>query len=162
MLLNWWKANNAVCTPKPIHRPYTQTFTPPEKQTPLLGIEPAAPPPSWAPSQDVIPLRQSTTPRHFVTLPEHCQMYPLRFDRMNGAKHLVFMIRTVFKIVMKFMSSSDCPNQNPMPTLLKMRCLTNTLGSFTIVVKRSSILLTTIVKLPRVLIKHLIFNCEQH
>ena len=44
------------------HRPYTQTFTPPEKQTPLLGIEPAAPPPSWAPSQDVIPLRQSTNP----------------------------------------------------------------------------------------------------
>ena len=38
-----------------------------------------------------------------VTLPEHCQMYPLPFDRMNGAKHLVFMIWTVYKIVMKFM-----------------------------------------------------------
>ena len=50
------KANNAVWTPKPIHRPYTQTFTPPEKQMPLLGIKPAAPPPSWAPSRDVIPL----------------------------------------------------------------------------------------------------------
>ena len=37
-----------------------------------------------------------------VTLPEHCQMYPLPFDRMIGAKHLVFMIWTVYKIVMKF------------------------------------------------------------
>ena len=37
-----------------------------------------------------------------VTLPEHCQMYPLLFDRMNGAKHLVVMIWTVYKIVMKF------------------------------------------------------------
>ena len=46
-----------------------------------------------------------------VTLPEHCQMYPLPFDRMNGAKHLIFMIWTVHKIVMKFMGSSDCPNK---------------------------------------------------
>ena len=30
-------------------------------------------------------------------------MYPLPFDRMNGAKHLVFMIWAVYKIVMKFM-----------------------------------------------------------
>ena len=37
MLLNWRKASNAVCTPKPIHRPYSQTFTPPEKQTPLAS-----------------------------------------------------------------------------------------------------------------------------
>ena len=35
-------------------------------------------------------------------MPEHCQMYPLPFDRMSGAKHLVFMIWTVYKIVMKF------------------------------------------------------------
>ena len=27
-----------------------------------------------------------------VALPEHCQMYPLPFDRMNGTKHLVLMI----------------------------------------------------------------------
>ena len=36
-----------------------------------------------------------------VTLPEHCQMYPLPFDRKNGAKYLVFMIWTVHEIVMK-------------------------------------------------------------
>ena len=63
---------------RPLHRPYTQTFTPPEKQTPLLGIEPAAPLPSWAPSRDVIPLHQSTTLglqifflHHFFTV--HCK-----------------------------------------------------------------------------------------
>ena len=55
------KTNNAVYTPKPIQRLYTQTFPPPEKDT-LLAIEPAAPPPiaSWALTQDVIPLHQST------------------------------------------------------------------------------------------------------
>ena len=37
-----------------------------------------------------------------ATLPEHCEMYPLPFDRMSGAKQLVFMIWTVYKIVMKF------------------------------------------------------------
>ena len=42
-----------------------------------------------------------------VTLPQHCQMYPLPFDRMNG---LVFMIWTAYRILMKFMGSSDCPN----------------------------------------------------
>ena len=29
---------------------------------------------------------------------------------MNGAKYLVFMIWTVYKILMKFMGSSDCPD----------------------------------------------------
>ena len=31
-----------------------------------------------------------------VTLPEHCQIYPLSFDRMKGIKHLVFMIGKCF------------------------------------------------------------------
>ena len=39
-------------------------------------------------------------------------MYPLPFDRMNGAKHLVFMIWTVYKIVMNFMGSSDHDRPN--------------------------------------------------
>ena len=61
MLLNWVKLYNAVCTPTPIHRLCTQTFSPPQKTNALLGIEPAAPPPSRSPSQDVNPLHQSTT-----------------------------------------------------------------------------------------------------
>ena len=58
-LLNWVKV--AVCTPTPIHRQCTQTFSPPQKTNALLGIEPAAPPPSQSPSRDVNPLHQSTT-----------------------------------------------------------------------------------------------------
>ena len=61
-LLNWVKVYNAVCTPTPIHRLCTQTFSPPQKTNVLLGIEPAAPPPSQSPSRDVNPLHQSTTP----------------------------------------------------------------------------------------------------
>ena len=60
--LNWVKANNAVCPPMPIHRLCTQTFSPPQKANALLGIKPAAPPPSQSPSRDVNPLHQSTTP----------------------------------------------------------------------------------------------------
>ena len=59
-LLNWVKVYNAVCTPTPIHRLCTQTFSPPQKTNALLGIEPAAPPPSWSPSRDVNPLHQTT------------------------------------------------------------------------------------------------------
>ena len=51
---------NAVCTPTPIHRLCTQTFSPPQKTNVLLGIEPAAPPPSQSPSRNVNPLHQST------------------------------------------------------------------------------------------------------
>ena len=40
-LLNWVKVYNAVCTPTPIHRLCTQTFSPPQKTNVLLGIEPA-------------------------------------------------------------------------------------------------------------------------
>ena len=61
-LLNWVKVYNAVCTPTPIHRLCTQTFSPPQKTNALLGIEPAAPLPSQRPSRDVNPLHQSTTP----------------------------------------------------------------------------------------------------
>ena len=61
-LLNWMKVCNAVCTPTPIHRLCTQTFSPPQKTNALLGIEPAAPPPSQSPSRDVNPLHQSTIP----------------------------------------------------------------------------------------------------
>ena len=61
MLLNWVKVYNAVCTPTPIHRLCTQTFSPPQKTNAFPGIEPAAPPPSWSPSWDVNPLHQSTT-----------------------------------------------------------------------------------------------------
>ena len=32
-----------------------------------------------------------------VTLPEHCQIYPLSFDRMKGTKHLVFMVGKCLK-----------------------------------------------------------------
>ena len=39
-------------------------------------------------------------------LPEHC----IPLYRLNGAKHMVFMIWTVY---MKFMGSSDCPNKLP-------------------------------------------------
>ena len=60
-LLNWVKVYNAVCTPTPIHRLCTQTFSPPQKTNALLAIEPAAPPPSRSPSRDVSPLHQSTT-----------------------------------------------------------------------------------------------------
>ena len=42
----------------------TQTFSPPQKTNVLLGIKPAAPPPSRSPSQDVNPLHQSTTPNN--------------------------------------------------------------------------------------------------
>ena len=63
-LLNWVKVCNAVCTPTPIHRLCTQTFSPPQKTNALLGIEPAAPPPSQSPSRDVNPLHQSTTRTH--------------------------------------------------------------------------------------------------
>ena len=63
MLLNWVKVYNAVCTPTPIHRLCTQTFSPPQKTNVHLGIEPAAPPPSQIPSRDVNPLHQSTTPK---------------------------------------------------------------------------------------------------
>ena len=69
--------------------PYTgrthRHFTPPEKQTPLLGIEPVAPPPSWAPSQDVIPLRQSTTRAsqvlQYVPINAHATWQPRSVDR---------------------------------------------------------------------------------
>ena len=67
-LLNWVKLYNAVCTPTPIHRLCTQTFSPPQKTNVLLGIEPAAPPPSQSPSRDVNPLHQSTTPYSIATL----------------------------------------------------------------------------------------------
>ena len=60
-LLNWVKVCNAVCTPTPIHRLCPQTFSPPQKTNALLGIEPAAPPPSRSPSRDVNPLHQTTT-----------------------------------------------------------------------------------------------------
>ena len=52
-LLNRVKVYNAVCTPTPIHRLCTQTFSPPQKTNTLLGIEPASPPPSRSPSRDV-------------------------------------------------------------------------------------------------------------
>ena len=45
-----------------------------------------------------------------VTLPEHCQMYSLPFEWYK-VLILVFMIWTLYKIVMKFMGSSDCPNK---------------------------------------------------
>ena len=43
-LLSWVKVYNAVCTPTPIHRLCTQTFSPPQKTNALLGIEPAVSP----------------------------------------------------------------------------------------------------------------------
>jgi len=52
-LLNWVKVYNAMCTPTPIHRLCTQTFSPPQKTNALPGIEPAATPPSQSPSRDV-------------------------------------------------------------------------------------------------------------
>ena len=46
-----------------------------------------------------------------VTLPEHCQMYmyPLPFDRMNGAKHLVFMIWTIKLVVLIVLIKNALP-----------------------------------------------------
>ena len=73
-LLNWVKVYNAVCTPTPIHRLYTQTFSPPQKTNALPGIEPAAPPPSQSPSRDVNPLHQSHHPERQY-LPFYAKVY---------------------------------------------------------------------------------------
>ena len=92
-----------------IHRPYTQTFTPPEKQTPLLGIEPAAPPPSWAPSQDVIPLRQSTTQNVFVKklFREFTAQMP---HPHNGRGVQYFLSSVVYRVELWLTSHSEDPS----------------------------------------------------
>ena len=66
--LNWMKVYNAVCTPTPIHRLCTQTFSPPQKTNVLLGIEPVAPPPSQSPSRDVNPLHHPPPHSRFSNL----------------------------------------------------------------------------------------------
>ena len=67
-LLNWVKIYNAVCTPTPIHRLCTQTFSPLQKTNVLLGIEPAAPLPSQSPSRDVNPLHHPPPHSRFSNL----------------------------------------------------------------------------------------------